>query len=310
MRDRSSFHIALFHKKREVKIALCFGKTEKMMIDISSVTKKYGKKTAVDNLSIHIEKNSFVGLLGPNGAGKTTLMKMISALLKPTQGSIHIDGSPVSRDNNPVKAMLGVVPQYSNLEKEMTVNEDLVFAAKLFRIPKVIYRERIDDLLEALELKEAKHQLSSTLSGGMQRKVMIAKALIHKPKIMLLDEPTVGIDMATRVRIWDILKDMQSAGMTLLMTTHYIEEAETLCDRVCFIDEGKLFLDGHPKSLIEDFGHFTVEEYFPKQGSMFSYFFSREEAVQYSRASTAESVLLRELTLGDIFYHYTKRKVN
>lgn len=280
------------------------------MIEVKNVTKRYGKKTAVDQLSLQIQENSFVGLLGPNGAGKTTLIKMLTGLLTPQEGEIFIQKSKVDRRNNKVKALLGIVPQHSNLEKEMTVYEDLVFAGKLFRIPPKIYEERIDHLLDSFELQESKHALSKQLSGGMQRKVMIAKALIHSPKIMLLDEPTVGIDMTTRIRIWDILKDMQSQGMTLLMTTHYIEEAQSLCDRICFMDQGKLFMDDSPQALIDNFGHYTVEEYTCSMGSEFHYFKTREEATEYSKSSNADSVLLRELTLGDIFYSYTKRKVN
>lgn len=280
------------------------------MIEIRGVTKKYGEKVAVNNLSLRIEKNSFVGLLGPNGAGKTTLIKMITSLLRPQQGEILVHGTAVSRDNNQVKAMLGIVPQHSNLEREMTVYEDLEFAAKLFRISPKIYPKRIDELLDIMELTEAKDQLSKQLSGGMQRKVMIAKALINEPQILLLDEPTVGIDVSTRIKIWDIMKDMQKRlGMTLLMTTHYIEEAQALCDRVCFMDRGEIFMDDHPEALIANFGHYTIEEFYSGRGTEFHFFKTREEAMGFSNESQADSLLLRELTLGDVFYHHTKRKV-
>ncbi|HEY4544737.1 MAG TPA: ABC transporter ATP-binding protein [Tissierellaceae bacterium] len=279
------------------------------MIEIDGVTKCFKDKKAVDNVTLKINDGDFIGLLGPNGAGKTTLIKMLTALIRPTEGQILIDNQLVSRKNNNVKAKIGVVPQYMNLEKEMKVYEDLVFAARLFKIPKEVYIKRIDYLLEVLELEEFKDKMSQQLSGGTQRKVMIAKALINNPDIIFLDEPTVGIDINARRTIWDILKKMNDKGITILLTTHYIEEAEALCNRVCFIDDGKIFKDDSPENLIKSLGQVTVEEFDKDKGTIYKYFKSQDEAVRYLKERDSKDLLMRQLTLGDVFYNFTNRQV-
>lgn len=279
------------------------------MITLNNVSKHFGDKRAVDGVYLTIEAGSFVGLLGPNGAGKTTIMKMISALIRPTQGEIFIDGERVSRNNDRIKSMLGIVPQITNLEKEMKVIEDLIFAGKIFKMPKKDYMRRIDELVELMELEEFINYKTETLSGGLKRRVMIAKALMHNPQIILLDEPTVGIDVAARIKIWDILKKMKHTGLTVLLTTHYIEEAEKLCDRVCFIDRGKIIEDDSPQGLIDKTGKYTVEVFDEERGTEYVFFGTREEANAFASGLVDKSVLIRELTLGDVFYSYTKRRV-
>lgn len=279
------------------------------MITLKNVSKHFGEKKAVDDVSLSIEKGSFVGLLGPNGAGKTTIMKMISALLKPTAGEVLVEGKLVSRTNDYVKGKLGIVPQITNLEKEFRVMEDLVFAGKLFKIPKDIYMKRIDELIELMELEEFRNYRTENLSGGLKRRVMIAKALINNPEIVLLDEPTVGIDISARVKIWDILKKMNKEGLTILMTTHYIEEAEKLCDRVCFIDRGKIIEDSSPTELISKTGQYTVEVFDEDEGTKYLFFDSREKANEFANSVPDKPIAIRELTLGDVFYSYTNRRV-
>lgn len=279
------------------------------LIEINNVTKKFNDFVAVDSIDLKIDDASFVALLGPNGAGKTTLIKMLTTLLRPTEGEIYIDGEKVGRNNNGVKRKIGVVPQHINLEKELTTYENLVFAAKLFKMKKSQYRSRIEELIEFMELEEYRDRLSQQLSGGIQRRVMIAKALVNKPSIIFLDEPTVGIDINARRRIWDALKFMNKAGITILLTTHYIEEAETLCDRVCFMDKGKIFKDDSPENLKEALGRYTVEYFTKESMTCYRYFDTREEAMDFADKLENNDFTIRELTLEDVFYNYSNRKV-
>lgn len=279
------------------------------LIEINNVTKKFNDFVAVDSIDLKIDDASFVALLGPNGAGKTTLIKMLTTLLRPTEGEIYIDGEKVGRNNNGVKRKIGVVPQHINLEKELTTYENLVFAAKLFKMKKSQYRSRIEELIEFMELEEYRDRLSQQLSGGIQRRVMIAKALVNKPSIIFLDEPTVGIDINARRRIWDALKFMNKAGITILLTTHYIEEAETLCDRVCFMDKGKIFKDDSPENLKEALGRYTVEYFTKESMTCYRYFDTREEAMDFVDKLENNDFTIRELTLEDVFYNYSNRKV-
>lgn len=279
------------------------------MIDIVNVTKKFGDFIAVDNVNLTIDKGSFIGLLGPNGAGKTTLIKMLVGILKPTKGEIFIDGGKVSRNNNQIKKRIGIVPQYTNLDKELTVYENLVFAAKLFKIRKKEYKTKIEELLNFMELEDSRDKQAKQLSGGMQRKLMIAKALIHNPDIIFLDEPTVGVDINGKRKIWDILKTMKSNGKTILLTTHYIEEADYLCDKVCFIDKGKLFENNTPEILKKQLGQFTVEYFDNELKTNYKYFKAREDAVNFTKSIEQFTYTIRDTTLEDVFYNFTNRKV-
>lgn len=279
------------------------------MIKITNVTKKFEDFTAVDNLSLSIEKGEFLGLLGPNGAGKTTLIKMLTGLLKPTEGKIYINGQIMTRNNIKAKKKIGIVPQYTNLDKELTAYENLVFAAKLFKINKEKYLKRINDILCFMELEEFKNRKAMYLSGGMQRRLMIGKALLHDPDIVLLDEPTVGVDLNGRRRIWDILKSMKSIGKTILLTTHYIEEAEYLCTKVCLVNEGKLFIKDNPDTLKNRLGKFTLEYFDEEMKTKYEYFLTRKEALDFSLDIKVASYILRETTLEDVFYNFTNRKV-
>lgn len=279
------------------------------LINIVNVTKKFGDFIAVDNVNLNIQSGSFIGLLGPNGAGKTTLINMLIGLLKPTKGEIFIDGEKVNRNNNGIKRKIGIVPQHTNLDKELTAYENLVFAAKLFKIRKRNYTAKIESLLKFMELEESRDKQANQLSGGMQRKVMIAKALINEPDIIFLDEPTVGVDINGRRKIWDILKTMKTMGKTVLLTTHYIEEADCLCERVCFIDKGKIFENNVPSVLREQLGEHTVEYFDDNLKTNYKYFKNREEANEFAKSITNYNYTIRETTLEDVFYNFTNRKV-
>ena len=279
------------------------------LIKIQDLSKKFGNFTAVENLSLIIEKGSFIGLLGPNGAGKTTLINMLIGLLKPTQGQVFIDKEKVSRNNNEIKKRIGIVPQHTNLDKELTAYENLVFAAKLFKIKKADYKVKIKELLQFMELEDSRDKQASELSGGMQRKLMIAKALINEPDIIFLDEPTVGVDINGRRKIWDILKTMKSNGKTILLTTHYIEEADYLCDKVCFIDQGKLFENDTPGVLKEKLGEFTVEYFDKGNRTNYRYFDNRQDAIDFTKTIDEFTYTIRDSTLEDVFYNFTSKKV-
>ncbi len=274
------------------------------MIEIQNLSKKFSDFTAVKNIDLAIESGEFIGILGPNGAGKTTTIKIITGLLKPTTGNVYINGSLMNRNNKKIKGIMGIVPQYSNLDKELTVYENLVFAAKLFRVGN--YRDKIYELLEFVDFKDRKVM---NLSGGMARRLTIAKALINDPDIIILDEPTVGIDLNGRRKIWDILKYMKAKNKTVLLTTHYIEEAEYLCGRVCLIDRGTIIQDNTPENLKEQLGAYTVEYFDEEAKTVYKFFNSKQEALKYSANIESLNYTIRETTLEDVFYNYTNRKV-
>jgi ABC-2 type transport system ATP-binding protein len=277
------------------------------LIEIIDVSKVFGEFTAVDNVNLKIESGEFLGLLGPNGAGKTTLIKLLTGLLKPTSGAIYIDGEKMSRSNMEIKKRIGVVPQYTNLDKELTVYENLIFAAKLFKIKG--YKDKIEELLTFIELEEHKNKKAMNLSGGMQRRLMIAKALINDPDIIFLDEPTVGIDLNGRRKIWDILKGMKAIGKTVLLTTHYIEEADYLCNQVCLINNGKVFKKETPEKLKDDLGIYTVEYFDSEMKTRYEYFKDKNGAEKYILNTEYISYTIRKTTLEDVFYNFTNRKV-
>ncbi|MGF7057506.1 ABC transporter ATP-binding protein [Brassicibacter mesophilus] len=278
------------------------------MIQIMETTKRFNDFTAVDNVSLTIPEGDFFALLGPNGAGKTTLIRMLIGLLKPSKGKIIMNGLEMSRNNNELKKQLGIVPQYTNLDKELTVKENLIFSAKLNKLSKTETERRVNELLEFVELKDVEKRETKKLSGGMQRKLMIAKALINNPNILFLDEPTVGIDLNARRKIWDILKTMKNKGKTILLTTHYIEEAEYLCDKVSLMDKGKIFYYDTPENLRNKLGKFTVE-YFDEQHKTKYMHFSTIEAAKAYASELITAHTLRNTTLEDVFYNFTNRKV-
>lgn len=277
------------------------------MLHLINLTKKYGTLTAVNNLNLNIKKGEFFGLLGPNGAGKTTTVRMISTLTPKTSGDIIINNESMDRNLTSVKIMIGVVSQHNNLENEMTGWENLEVHGMLYKMPKAIRKQRIEELFEFTELTERKDDLVNKYSGGMKRKLMIARALMHDPRILLLDEPTVGLDAVSRRKMWDLLKRLKSNGLTVLLTTHYIEEAEALCDRVGLINEGRLVELDTPKNLIEKVGKFAVEHFINGETKE-EFFETREKAVEYA-AVLEDSVNIRFSNLEDVFLKVTNRRV-
>ncbi len=278
------------------------------MLIIEDLKKTYGKVTAVAGLSLAIRRGEFFGLLGPNGAGKSTTVRMLSTLTPPSSGSVSIAGRRLDRNLTDIKRTIGVVPQHNNLDGEMTAWENLELHGRLFGLGKEERRGRIKELLIFTELEERAHDLVRTFSGGMKRKLMIARALMHRPVVLLLDEPTVGLDPAVRRKMWDLLKTLKAEGLTVLLTTHYIEEAEILCDRVALMHEGVLIELDTPLNLIAKSGTIVLE-YFTQGVTMSEFFATREEAL--SRAASLEgSVNIRPANLEDVFIRLTKRRVS
>jgi len=272
-----------------------------------NLTKKYGDITAVDNLNLEIIKGEFYGLLGPNGAGKTTTIRMLSTLTAPTSGTISIAGRKMDRNLTEVKAKIGVVPQHMNLEGELTAWQNLELHGCLYGLEKETRRERIDELLKFTDLTDRARDQVKTFSGGMKRKLMIARALMHEPEILLMDEPTVGLDAAVRRKMWDLMKGLNKDGLTVLLTTHYIEEAEILCGRVGMMNGGKLVELDTPQRLIEKSGKFVLE-CFENGETKSSFFDTREDAIN-SAAKMGGSINIRPANLEDTFIKLTNRKV-
>jgi len=277
------------------------------LLIFENLTKKYGDITAVDNLNLVIGKGEFFGLLGPNGAGKTTTIRMLCTLTAPTSGTISISGRKMDRNLTEVKAKIGVVPQYMNLEGEMTAWENLELHGSLYGLRKEIRRKRIDELLEFIDLTGRANDPVKYFSGGMKRKLMIARALMHEPEVLLMDEPTVGLDAAVRRKMWDLMKGLNKDGLTVLLTTHYIEEAEILCGRVGLMNGGRLVELDTPQKLIEKTGNFVLE-CFENGETKSSFFDTRQDAID-SAAGMSGSVNIRPANLEDTFIRLTNRKV-
>ncbi len=229
-----------------------------------NANKNYTLKTAVDNLNLSIRRNEIFGVLGKNGAGKTTLIRLLTMQLSPTSGNIFYDNEPVEKNSAKIKRLIGVVPQHINFDQELNVGENLELHARLFGIEKNLRRKKISDLLEYLELGDCVNENVRKLSGGMKRRLLIARALIHEPQILFLDEPTVALDPQVRRKIWSLIEDLQKKGATIILTTHYIEEAEKLCQRVAILKTGKLIALDTPKNLCEKFAAKNLEEVFIK----------------------------------------------
>jgi len=223
-------------------------------IEIKNLTKKFDHLVAVDNVSLSIDYGEIFALLGPNGAGKTTIMNILSTLLEPTSGNARVNGYDVVEEASKVRESIGIVFQDPSLDDRLTARENLDIHGRLYHMGKEERAKRIDEVLEMVELKERKNDAVRTFSGGMKRRLEIARGLMHRPKVIFLDEPTLGLDPQTRRHIWDYIKKLREEGMTVMLTTHYMEEADELADRVAIIDKGKIVALGTPSSLKDSLG--------------------------------------------------------
>ncbi|MFT3915044.1 MAG: ATP-binding cassette domain-containing protein [Anaeromyxobacteraceae bacterium] len=219
-------------------------------IDVRDLTKRFGDFTAVDGIGFSVEEGEIFGLLGPNGAGKSTLIRVLTTLLPPSGGTAIVAGHDVARDPDGVRRAIGVIPQNLTSDRELSVEENLVVFAKLHGVPRARRTRLVAELLEAVSLTEWADQQVKLLSGGMRRRVDIARGLVHEPRILFLDEPTTGLDPVSRAAVWEMLRRVKEArGLTVLLTTHYLEEADQLCDRVGIVDHGRLVALDAPLAL-------------------------------------------------------------
>lgn len=235
------------------------------IIKVSNLTKKFGEFKAVDNISFDIHKKEVFAFLGPNGAGKTTTIKMVTTILNATKGSIKINGFDVIDDKLHVRSSFGIVFQDASLDDDLTAYENMEFHGVLYHVEKELRRKRIKELLEMVELYDRKDDLVKKFSGGMKRRLEIARALLHHPKIIFLDEPTQGLDPQTRNKIWEYIKELnKKEGITVFFTTHYMEEAQKYADRMAIIDHGKIMTIGKVNDIIKKSKTKNLEEAFLK----------------------------------------------
>lgn len=232
----------------------------KIVISAHNLTKSYGDFTAVDGISFDVPQGEAFGLLGPNGAGKSTTMKMIGGVSQRTSGDLRIMDLDPGTHGPEVRAHLGVVPQQDNLDEELRVRDNLLVYGRYFGLPMSYLRPKADELLEFAQLTDKAKAKVDDLSGGMKRRLTIARSLINEPRILLLDEPTTGLDPQARHILWDRLFRLKEQGVTLILTTHYMDEAEQLCDRLIVVDKGRIMAEGTPANLIRDYSTREVVE--------------------------------------------------
>ena len=308
-------------------------------IEVSHIVKKYGDFTAVDDVSFQVKEGEIFGLLGPNGAGKSTLIRMMTTLIPITAGSARIAGHDVSKEADEARRAIGVIPQAMTSDLDLTVEENLNIYAKLYDVPAKRRKEAIGELLETVDLTKWRDAQTKTLSGGMRRRLEIARGLVHSPKIFFLDEPTTGLDPVSRVAVWEMLTSIKSKRkLTVLITTHYMDEADRLCNRIAIVDHGKLVALATPEALKASVpGSTVIEVQFDNPPADWKQRLrslsgvtsvQHEAAAMYrvltangSRTTTAlvemavdagvpvRTLTVQNTTLDDVFVHYTGRQL-
>ncbi|MBZ0155366.1 MAG: ABC transporter ATP-binding protein [Alphaproteobacteria bacterium] len=230
------------------------------IITAKNLVKEYGPLRAVDGIDFAIGRGEFFGFLGPNGAGKTTVMRMLHCFMPPTSGELRVFDLDVTKHPSEIKARIGVMPQENNLDPDLTVCENLIVYARYFDIQRKVAVHRAAELLGFVDLREKEKAKIDTLSGGMKHRLLLARALINTPELLILDEPTTGLDPHSRIDVWEKLNHLKSQKITLILTTHYMEEAERLCDRVAIMDSGKIVTVDSPESLMRVHGCKNLED--------------------------------------------------
>ncbi len=295
------------------------------IITASQLTKQFNGFTAIDSIDFSIEKRECFGFLGPNGAGKTTTMRMIQGVSPKTSGSLGVNGVEVEDQPRKVKTMLGVVPQENNLDPDFTVFKNLLVYARYFDIPKKDADKRAVELLRFVQLEEKRDSSIEKLSGGMKRRLILARALINKPEILILDEPTTGLDPQARHLVWEKIRSLKREGVTVVLTTHYMDEASQLCDRLVIMDMGKILIEGAPPQLVKKYiGSEIVEtekrsdvikcltkgkEKYDLLGDMISVYTDDPQRLVSRLLQTCElgKVMIRQASLEDVFLKLTGR---
>jgi lipooligosaccharide transport system ATP-binding protein len=300
------------------------------LIEARGLVKRFGDFTAVDGIDVHVERGEAFGFLGPNGAGKSSTMRMIGCTSPTTAGTLRVFGLEPATHGKQIRARLGVVPQADQLDNELSVTENLVIYGRYFDIPRAECKRRAAELLEFVQLTERAKSKVDPLSGGMKRRVTIARSLMNEPDLLLLDEPTTGLDPQARHVLWDRLYRLKQQGVTLVLTTHYMDEAEQLCDRLVVMDRGRIVAEGSPRQLIEE--HSTREvlelryaageneamapivdgvgdriEVLPDRILVYAHDGEKALAMVHDRGSTPESALVRRSSLEDVFLRLTGR---
>lgn len=277
------------------------------MIEIYNLTKSFGNYKALDNLTLTIPTGAFWGLLGPNGAGKTTTIRILSTLLIQDAGEVHIDGELLSRNRVDLKQKISVVTQEYTIRHDMNMDEVMEYQGRLYHMPIKDIRRRSAELLEFCDLISQRKKQVRNLSGGMKRKLMVCRALLTEPEILLLDEPTAGMDAISRRQMWELLQQLNSRKLTILLTTHYMEEAQMLCGQVAMMDSGKLVEVNTPQTLIRELGAYAVD--YKVNGSTKTDFFKeREEAIK-RMVVLGKEAYMRDTTLEDVFIEGAGKKL-
>jgi lipooligosaccharide transport system ATP-binding protein len=294
------------------------------------LVKRFGTLVAVDGIDFGVREGECFGFLGPNGAGKTSTIRMITCVSPPTAGELTVDGMDVRRDRRRIKAVLGVVPQDDNLDPDLSVGQNLAVYARYFDIPRREARRRIEEVLDLFQLLERRDAVVQALSSGMRRRLLIARALINEPRILILDEPTTGLDPQARHLVWQKLRQLKGRGVTMLLTTHYMEEAAHLCDRLVIMHQGHILVEGTPAELVaRHVGERVVELHLPAEQRSQAvqrlsqrdgltvedvedvlYVFGLQEdreQVLAQLSPSGEGVLVRQATLEDVFLRLTGR---
>ncbi len=222
-----------------------------ILVEAENLTKNFGDLVAVNKINFKIFKGESYGFLGPNGAGKTTTMRMIQTVSPLTEGRLTLEGMNVIEHSREIKCMIGVAPQEDNLDPDFTVFQNLIVYSRYFDVPKEKAKNKANELLKFLQLEEKRDVIITSLSGGMRRRLILARALMNDPKILILDEPTTGLDPQARHLIWTKIKNLKNQGVTVILTTHYMDEASQLCDRITIMDNGKIIEEGKPSDLIK-----------------------------------------------------------
>ena len=278
------------------------------MIELKNLTKKFGDFYAVDHLNLKVETGEFLGLLGANGAGKTTTISMICTVLLPTEGEVIIDGEKLDRRASDVKRKLSVVTQEYSMRQDMTLEEVMEYQGRLYHMKKKDIKEKTEELFAFAGLSEHRRKTVRHLSGGMKRKLMVCRALLTDPEIMLLDEPTAGMDAIARRQMWSLLRRLNERNITIILTTHYIEEAQALCDRIALIDKGKLDIVGPPQELIDGLGKYAVD-LIEEEDVVSRYFHDRDQAIEYLTGMDGKTVM-RETSLEDVFIERIGKRIS
>ncbi|RCG26872.1 ABC transporter ATP-binding protein [Sphaerisporangium album] len=304
--------------------------SDQPLIYARGLVKRFGDFTAVDGIDLSVAPGEAFGFLGPNGAGKSSTMRMIGCVSMPTSGELRILGMDPVRDGTRIRARLGVCPQLDNLDPDLSVRENLLTYARYFGVPRAEARRRADELLEFVQLADRAGSKVDPLSGGMKRRLTIARAMVNDPDLVLLDEPTTGLDPQARHLLWERLFQLKRRGTTLVLTTHYMDEAEQLCDRLVVMDGGRIVAEGSPRALIETYSTPEVVELrfgderpadlagklagvgtridpLPDRLLVYAADGDAATAEVHRRGLTPSSVLVRRSTLEDVFLHLTGR---